>query len=487
MPEKYHIEIKRVPPRYRPVGKLGIVDWREDCSSCHNCVKRSCVYGLFRDEADSLHDETGYLDYIYQCKGCLNCVQNCTKGILTRVVNPEYKRLGDSYYTPDIILSTWYQAETGGIPVSGAGYGGPFSGPGFNSMWTDMSEIVRPTRDGIHGREYINTSVDIGRKPGHVAFNQGEVEIFTSPLIENPMPLIFDILPERYQRGPVFAAVAQAAAKMGIFAVVRAEDLPPLPKHYPSVPGGIAVGKDEAAEHEIARNYLTPFISDPRTNIEAICPDAAMVMVADQPEIGSIIDALKHGKPERIVAIRLNAAPNATERTLELSRLGAEVIHLVFNSHGREAGAAKPRHMRDVLRDVHGALVKAGTRDEITLIASGGIALPEHMAKAVICGADLIAVDLPLVVALECRLCGECGRGEPCPVRLENTELEGASQRIVNLIGAWRNQLLELLGAMGIREARRLRGETGRSMFFEDLEEATFGRIFGKRKEEYGA
>ena len=26
-------------------------------------------------------------------------------------------------------------------------------------MWTDMSEIVRPTRDGIHGREYISTSV----------------------------------------------------------------------------------------------------------------------------------------------------------------------------------------------------------------------------------------------------------------------------------------------------------------------------------------
>ena len=127
-------------------------------------MKRGCVYGFYRDEADTLRDEIGYLDYIYQCKGCLNCVQNCTKNILTRVVNPEYQRLGDDYYTPDIILSTWFQAETGRIPVSGSGYGGPFSGPGFDSMWTDMSEIVRPTRDGIHGREYISTSVDIGRK-----------------------------------------------------------------------------------------------------------------------------------------------------------------------------------------------------------------------------------------------------------------------------------------------------------------------------------
>ena len=35
---------------------------------------------------------------------------------------------------------------------------------------------------------------------------------------------------------------------------------------------------------------------------------------------------------------------------------------------------------------------------------------------------------------------------------------------------------------MGIREVRRLRGETGRAMFFEDLERDSFGRLFGKRK-----
>ncbi len=177
VPAKYVIHTKPAAPRLRPVGKLGIVDWREDCSSCHNCVKRGCVYGFYRDEADTLRDEIGYLDYIYQCKGCLNCVQDCTKNILTRVVNPEYKRLGDSYYTPEIILSTWFQAETGRIPVSGSGYGGPFSGPGFDSMWTDMSEIVRPTRDGIHGREYISTSVDIGRKLPYLAFRDGQLAV----------------------------------------------------------------------------------------------------------------------------------------------------------------------------------------------------------------------------------------------------------------------------------------------------------------------
>ncbi len=95
MASKYVIHAHPAAGRLRPVGKLGIVDWREDCSACHNCVKRGCVYGFYRDEADTLRDEIGYLDYIYQCKGCLNCVQDCTKNILTRVVNPEFKRLGD--------------------------------------------------------------------------------------------------------------------------------------------------------------------------------------------------------------------------------------------------------------------------------------------------------------------------------------------------------------------------------------------------------
>ncbi len=37
-------------------------------------------------------------------------------------------------------------------------------------------------------------------------------------------------------------------------------------------------------------------------------------------------------------------------------------------------------------------------------------------------------------------------------------------------MAAWRDQLLEVLGAMGLKDIRRLRGETGRAMFLEELE-----------------
>jgi len=87
-----------------------------------------------------------------------------------------------------------------------------------------------------------------------------------------------------------------------------------------------------------------------------------------------------------------------------------------------------------------------------------------------LCGADGVAVDLPLLVALECRICKRCIDGLICPVEIENIDPDWGTQRITNLIGAWHSQLIELMGAMGIREACRLRGETGRAMFFEDME-----------------
>ncbi len=506
MPAKYAIHTKPAAPRVRPVGKLGIVDWREDCSSCHNCVKRGCIYGLYRDEADTLRDEIGYLDYIYQCKGCLSCVQNCTKNILTRVVNPEYRRLGDSYYTPDIILSTWFQAESGRIPVSGSGYGGPFSGPGFDSMWTDMSEIVRPTRDGIHGREYINTSVDIGRKLLHLTPVDGRLDVVPPPLTEVPFPVIFEVVPDRWRRGHVTAAVAAGAAEIGTLAIVP---------------------ESEITADAAATRHIVPLLAAGPSAAAGSRFSSPLVMVEDGPDVMALQASLKKTRPEQIVAIRVQATPAAAERVVELVDAGAEVLQLVFDTHGLEglgtdeglgirdrglekdgcaAGlnpqnpipeshpipdsqslipnpqSAARRHVRDVLRDVHGALVRHGTRDAVTLVASGGIALAEHVAKAIICGADLVAIDIPLLLAMECRLCGECARDEVCPIALEEMDEDFGVRRIVNLMGTWHQQLIEVLGAMGIREVRRLRGETGRSMFFEDLERETFGRLFGKRK-----
>ena len=69
-----------------------------------------------------------------------------------------------------------------------------------------------------------------------------------------------------------------------------------------------------------------------------------------------------------------------------------------------------------------------------------------------------------------------------CPAKLEKIDINYGVGRMTNLIAAWHDQLVEVMGAMGMREVRRLRGDVGRAMFFENLEEETFGKFFGSRK-----
>ena len=193
MPEKHHIKTRPVPPRGPRIGKHGVVDWREDCARCHNCVKKACVYDRYRQEAEYIRNLGAVEALFFECMGCFSCVQDCTKGLLRLSINPVYEGLGNSYWKPDPHQNHVAPGRTAKIPVSGAGYRGAFSGPGFDSMWTDMSEIVRPTRDGIHGRRYISTAVDIGRKPPFLALDGSRVTTELPPLVSIPMPLIFDL------------------------------------------------------------------------------------------------------------------------------------------------------------------------------------------------------------------------------------------------------------------------------------------------------
>jgi ferredoxin len=465
MPEKYHIKTQPVPPRRPRIGKYGIVDWREDCARCHNCVKKACVYDRHRQEAEYIRNLGDVDALFFDCMGCLYCVQNCTKGLLRLAINPVYEGLGNEYWSPEIIQTTWTQAETAKIPVSGAGYRGRFSGPGFDSMWTDMSEIVRPTRDGIHGREYISTSVDIGRKPPFLSFKDKKQTGVNPTLVTIPMPLIIDMPSQKYalpQLGPV---LRETAKRTGLIAIVDSNDW--------------SLVNDQQELSHIAF-HLNPEAPLPPKEVLA---RTKLVELPDGPDILKRISQIKNICPEIVVSVKVTLDSSGCRRAIELAEIpDIEVIHIAADLNGNEIGVQKPRFIKDMMREIHTSLVEKGNRDEITIIASGGIALAEHLAKAMICGADLVTIDLPLLVALECQLCNSCQPGMVCPARLEKINFEYGVGRMTNLIAAWHDQLIEVMGAMGMREARRLRGDVGRGMFFEQLEEETFGKLFGTRK-----
>ncbi len=466
MPKKYSIHTKAAPPRFYPVGKYGTIEFRENCAgSCRECVKKKCVYDIFKD--NYLHmSKMEEPEYLYTCNSCFRCIQECTKGIFSRVINPEYREIGDEYWTPDVLNRTWYQAHTGGIPVSGAGYRGPFVGKGFDSMWTDMSEIVRPTRDGIHGREYINTCIELSRRPERLAFNEnGDLAIDVKPILEIPLPILFQQPAFGVLSKDVLVSMINAAKTIGTKMFLKASEI------YEDL-------MDEGP-------VLIPLVKkDDFKNYPQLLSRVEMVELAYEPGVETILPDLKLMNPNLVVSIGvpLSADLDVAKICTELSRADIDTLHIYADSHGRQLNADNPRFIKDMLRDIHVALVEASTRQQINIIASGGICLAEHVNKSIICGADGVSIDLPLILAMECRMCGRCEQGLSCPVELEKIEPAYGENRIVNLMGAWQNQILEMLGAMGLREARRLRGEVGRSMWFEDLEKESFAPIFGERK-----
>jgi ferredoxin len=465
MPKKYHIYPRVTPLNLDYVYKFKI-ERGENCINCGKCTK-VCIYEAHKRRKD---DPRKMADpNMMVCRNCFRCIQECPRGALEKSLDKDYLNIGGSYWKSDMLLTLWKQAEDGKVPVTGAGYRGPFTGPGFDSMWTDMSEIVRPTRDGIHGREYISTSVELGRKLNHLTFDEnGKLLSKIHDTIDLPIPIIFDFPKENLSPNVKVAAV-RAAAELNTRIVLSADDITADIKKYIKniIP---LISHKEIDKHQgliksvriVALEYTDELLSD----------------------FAAVKDKIKKAS-NALTIIRIPATKSVESIVSKLAQSGAEIIHVVADYRGMENNGSADlnrRQAKDVIRAVHLKLVEDRIRDEVTIIFSGGIAMAEHVPKAMICGADLTAIDLPLLIAIGARLYEEPEKILVFPEELGKIPVRTLTQRIINLMGAWHSQLLEVMGAMGIREARRLRGESGRAIFFEEIDNDTFGKLFKKRE-----
>ena len=449
MYERYHIRTEPTPGSHRPVPKF-LVDRADNCMNCGRC-ERACVYGAHkRDPQDprKMAEPDSTL-----CKNCFRCVVECPQRALSIKVNEEYRALGHGVWTPVRVTTIWNEAENAKIPVLGAGYRGNFSGPGFDAMWTDMSEIVRPTRDGIHGREFISTSVDLGRKPSHLSFDaRGGMTTIMPPIIDLPVPFILDLsrleVDDERARG-----VAMAASDLRTLLVIPRDLLPKV-------------------TDRIAPELLVPVIRGPQ-DVEGLPSGVRMVEMDVHEGWERELREIRSIRPGTMVALRVPSSAELASTVDDMAR-EADVLHVLFDEEGRDRSGV---HARDALRRLHRYLVAAGLRDGVTVISSGGLAAAEMVPKSVICGADAVTLERVLLVAVGCRACSVCG--EECPSGLANVSEEFVRGRITNMGSAWRDQMLEMLGAMGIKEVRRLRGETGRAIFEEDAHRDAFSNITG--------
>jgi ferredoxin len=461
MPKKYHIHPKAIPLELDYVFKFKIVRG-ENCINCGKCTK-VCIYQAHkRSEADprKMADPNTIV-----CKNCFRCIQECPRGALEKSLDKGFVNTGGSYWKPDMLITLYKQSEDGNVPVSGAGYRGPFTGTGFDSMWTDMSEIVRPTRDGIHGREYISTSIDLGRKLNHLVFNAEKQLVSKVPdTVDVSLPILFD-LPEDKLSPNVKLAMVKAAAELNTFVIMPIADITAdCEKHSDNIIPRLTVAEIDGHKDMIKKARIVSIEYN-----DALLKTFTVI----KEKIKKISQAL--------IIVRVPAVKDVEYTATKLAHDGAEIIQLTADYRGQElnspAGSGS-RHLKDVIRSVHLRLVEDHIRDEVTIIVSGGIGLAEHVTKAMLCGADLTAIDLPLMIGLGARIYEEREQYLVFPEAVATIPTPIITQRMINLMSAWHSQILEMMGAMGIREARRLRGESGRAIFFEEIDKDTFGKLF---------
>lgn len=452
---RYHIETSPAPellphpPRFRVIVKkhrlIGLLlkELVEYRGNLPVVLSRPCVYGVFSGPIGGLAPRE------HLCVGCLRCTTEHPH-IVQIHPNPERARLGSSYILPDQVDTIVYEARTGRVPVRGAGYRGKFGGEGWDGMWTDMSEIVRPTRDGIHGREFISTVTEIGEKPSHLRFDERGGLAGPEPrVLSIQVPFLFDVPPKAVRSASLLRVLAEAARRIESLAIVPAS----------------------SASAGLCGPHVVPLFGAedlPSAGRLGWAPRMVLLEGWDRARFEELSGRFEG---TTIVGVRVGMDSDV----LGLVRQGVRVIHLTAGYDGRVGS----RFVADVLLEVHRRLVGEGLREQVTLIGSGGIVMAEHVPKAILCGLDAVGLDTALCVGLQGRFEGDGRDPEASRISLPRLDTDWAVQRLVNLAASWRDQLLEILGAMGLREVRRLRGETGRCMFQKDLEREAFAGIAG--------
>ncbi|MDR0671542.1 MAG: alpha-hydroxy-acid oxidizing protein, partial [Oscillospiraceae bacterium] len=181
----------------------------------------------------------------------------------------------------------------------------------------------------------------------------------------------------------------------------------------------------------------------------------------------SLKEATDYKKP---VIVKIAAVHNVPAIASGIARSGADIIAI---DGFRGGTGAAPTRIRDnvgipielALASVDQRLRDEGIRNDVSIVVGGSIRNSADIVKAVALGADAVSVATSALLALGCHLCRTCQLGK-CnwgiatqrPTLVKRLNPEVGFKRLVNLVTAWRHEIMEMMGGMGINSIEALRG-----------------------------
>lgn len=460
---------------------------KDRCIQCKVCVNQCSNDVHYYDEEDN-----EVLANEMECVNCQRCVTLCPTRALTIRKNPNEFRY-NANWTAEAIKAIYIQAETGGILTTGMGTDRPYP-IYWDHMLLNASQVTNPSIDPL--REPMECKTFLGRKPETLTFENGRLIEKMPPQMELEIPVMFSAMSFGSISLNAIKSLARAAVQEGTFYNTGEgglhKDLYEYGKNtivqvasgrFGVHPGYLEAGAaieikigqgakpgigghlpGEKVGKEVAQTRMIPEGTD------ALSP-APHHDIYSIEDLRQLIYALKEATNyEKPVGVKIAAVHNVAAIASGIARAGADFISI--DGYRGGTGAA-PLRTRDnvgipiefALAAVDTRLRDEGIRNQVSVVAAGSIRNSADVVKAIALGADAVYIATGALIALGCHMCQKCNTGkcnwgiatqDPNLTKRLNPEL--GFQRAANLLKAWKHEIKEMLGGMGINAIESLRG-----------------------------
>ena len=462
-------------------------DW-DKCTNCRICEKQ-CAYGahIFDDKKGRMVCDDS------KCVDCQRCVCFCPTHAL------KIKKSGCTFrenanWDGDTIQEIYKQASSGGVLLSSMG--NPKRFPVYwDRILVNASQVTNPPVDPL--REPMETRVFLGKKPDGIRRDEnGQLDCRLPPQIELSMPVMFSAMSYGSISYNAHACLARAARELGICyntgegglhedfyaygentIVQVASGRFGVHKQYLEAGAAIEIKMGQGAKPGIGGHLPGAKIVGDVSRTRMVPEGSDAISPAPHHDIYSIEDlrqlvfslkeATEYKKP---VIVKVAAVHNIAAIASGIARSGADIIAI---DGFRGGTGAAPTRIRDTvgipielaLAAVDQRLRDEGIRNRVSLIVSGSIRSSADVVKAVALGADACCIGTAALLALGCHLCRTCQTGKCCwgiatqnPELVKRLDIEDGSRRLVNLLTAWKHEIKEMMGGMGINSIEALKG-----------------------------